>query len=179
MFRNVNDKMQKHLFPLYPGNTATKYVPTSTDIGVLAVMSSNLGYAFASTGAPDIGLNLVNGVVGIVSYVDSTGTTHGSTATPFYVDPLFVGDVVEADFSTVYAGSTVLELATTNIGAYYAPCYSTGSTSVGTEALNALRTRYIDPSTRSNVPCSSAAQIFKLMSYSTVSKTGVFRVQTS
>ena len=178
MFRTVNDAMQKHLLPILPGNTATRYVPTTTDIGCLAVMSSNLGYLFASTGAADANLNLAHGIVGITAVVPE-GCTHGSSE-PFYVEPLFVGSVIEADFATTdYAGSSANEVVTTNIGAYFRTCYTTGSTTVGTEALNAIRTRYIDPSTRSNVPVSSACQIFKLMSFDSVGKTGVFRVQTS
>jgi len=177
MFRSVNDVMQKHLLPILPGNTTTKYVPTTTDIGCLAVMSSNLGYLFASTADAGASLNLAHGIVGITAYVPS-GCTHGSSE-PFYVEPLFVGSVVEADFSTTYAGSTGWEVVTTNIGSYFKTCHTTGSTTVGTEALNALRTRYIDPSTRSNVPVSSDCQIFKLMSFDSVAKTGVFRVQTS
>ena len=173
-----NSKMTNDVVPVLPSNTTTLYVPTTTDIGCLIALSSNLGKVFASTASPETLLGTVNGLYGILQKVASTGSTHGSTI-PFYVSPIHVGDVVVADYSTAYAGTSNFVLVSSNVGSYFKPCHTTGTTSVGTEALVAAYTEYINPSTYGTVPCSSEMLIFKLMDFSTNSKQATFIVQTS
>ena len=175
-FKNL--PIGRSLVPLLPSDTATLYVPTTTDIGTLVMMSSNKGKTFASTVGPDLKLRVSTGLLGLVHKVDSTGSTHAST-NPFYVMPVQEGDILIADVSTTYENSTVFYLNSTSLGRYFGPCYTTGSTTVGTEALEALYTANIDPSVADTSCESTKGHIFKLIGYSTRDKQGTFMIQTS
>ena len=168
----------RSLIPVLPSDTATLYVPTSTDVGMLVAQSSNKAKIIGTTVHLDLKIRTAAGILGIVSKVDSTGSTHGST-NPFYVMPVEAGDVLVCDVSTTYENSTAFYLNSTSIGRYFGPCYTTGSTTVGTEALMALYVNNIDPSQAVTLPESTKGHIFKMIDFSTQDKQITAVVQSS
>jgi len=176
-FKNI--PQGRSLIPVLPSDTTTLYVPTTTDIGMLVIQSSNKAKVLGTTVQLNAKVRTADGILGIVSKVDSTGSTHGST-NPFYVRPVETGDVLVADVSTTYENSTAFYLDSTSLGRYFGPCYTTGATgAAGTEALMALYINNIDPSIADTSCESTRGHIFKMIDYSTQDKQVTVVVQSS
>lgn len=155
-FRIRHQSDEKGLLAVLPG-ASTRGSVSSSDIGKLAIASSNHAVLAAGTTADVLRAASILGIVAAVP----TATTPGST-TPFYVYPLAAGVEVEADYSTDYEGSTgVSVIATSNIGKYL----TWGNTTTIAAAA------YIDPSLAGNAPGTTDCLFFKLTGFSTQNNT--------
>ncbi len=195
MWRLLNGALQGKFINLMPANDSTYYCPTgggttgSSDIGRLMIMSSNLGACLGSsdfkiTGAPIAGI-----LAGIETELDySSCATNGSTSCKYKVQPLVLGDILEVDYSTLTSagdtnlGSTLApttnctgDLHTTNIGMYYQPGNSSASTNAG---MFARMASVLNVTTGVNSPTTYEYN-FKLIDYSTVTKTAIVMYQNS
>jgi hypothetical protein len=83
------------------------------------------------------------------------------------------GDILEADYSTASSNSsgTTGDFHTTNIGMYYRVGHSSNSTS---QSMKAAAAGFINATTGTNNPAFATGRQFKLISYSSDAKTGVF-----
>jgi len=195
MWRLLNGAMQGHFINLIPSNDTTNYVPAgggttgSSDIGRLMTMSSNTGSCFGTsdfllvTTEAASNTRLAGILVDVECELDvSSHATHGSTACRYKVQPILTGDILEVDYSTLSsAGDTGLgstkapttnssgDLHSTSIGAYYNPGNSSASTNA---ACFAWMASFLNVTTGVNAP-STSGYLFKLIDYSTVSKTAI------
>lgn len=195
MWRLINGAMQGKYINLIPSNDSTYYCPTgggatgSSDIGRLMIMSSNTGACLGSSDFKITGAPLAGILVDVECELDfSSCATNGSTSCKYKVQPLLMGDILEVDYSTLSsAGSTDLgstlapttastgDLHTTNIGMYYQPGNSSASTNPGCFARMAS---VLNVTTGVNSPTTYEYN-FKLLDYSTVTKTAMVMYQNS
>lgn len=106
-FFHLNDPAIKGLLAVLPvSSTVTGFI-NSTDLGKLVVPSSNHGGLALGTTADN------QTYLGYVAAVP-VATTPGSSQ-PFYVQPVLPGELLEADYSTVYSTSLP---ASTDAGKY-------------------------------------------------------------
>lgn len=156
-FRHKYDRINKALIPVLPGASTVSGFIASSDVGKLCLASSNNGLLAAGSTA-DFGP--ATGVLGIVASVP-TATTPGSTV-PFYVAPILPGEVIEADYSTSYEGSTgVSVIATSNIGKFM----------TWGNAVTVASGAHIDPSLAGNAAGTTNALFFRLRGFSTQNDT--------
>ncbi len=195
MWRLLNGALQGHYINLIPSNDSTYYCPTgggatgSSDIGRLMIMSSNTGACLGSSDYKITGAPLAGILTGVVCDNDySSCATNGSTACRYKIQPIVMGDILEVGYSTLSSagdtdlGSTLApttastgELHSTSIGVYYQPGNSSASTNAGCFARMAS---VLNVTTGTNDPTTYGYN-FKLIDYSTVSKTAIVMFQNS
>jgi len=164
-WRKKYDSLTRGKFrAVLPGGSTVRGFIKSTDIGKLCIQSSNHGLLAVGTTA-DFGVS--DGIMGIIAAVPEN-TTPGSTV-PFYVDPILPGEIVEVDWSTAYAASTSLVIASTNIGRYLSWGNTTTPVSAG----------YLDPSRIGAAAGTTDALFFKLIGYSTQNNTASGTINSS
>jgi hypothetical protein len=186
MWRLLNKGIQDKFLSMIPSNDSTYYCPTgggttgSSDIGRLMMYSSNTGACLGSSDFKITGNKIAGILVDVECELDySSCATNGSTACRYKVQPIYPGDMLEVDYSTLSsAGDTNLgstwapttnctgDLHTTNIGMYYNPGNSSASTN---PAKFALMASVLNVTTGLNAP-STYGYNFMLVDYSTVTK---------
>jgi hypothetical protein len=161
----ANEKNRPYM-KMHPSTNSTSCQPFSTDIGTFVIDDNGRGSLFCSTGSLDlVGADAAGRLVGILAKVMSTASSD-----LIGVQTVEDSDLLVMDYSTQYEGSTANAILSTNIGHYFKLCKSTGSTTYGTPALQAILGKYIDPSTVSATAASTSGFVFQMKDYSTQSR---------
>jgi hypothetical protein len=147
--------------PVYPGASTVGGMITSTCVGYLCVAGSTVASVGQYGEIPINSTADMMKVKGIICDVP-TNTTCGSTV-PFYVYPIFPGDILTANYSTTVERSTgaTSVIVSTNRG-YFIGLGNSTDTILG---------RYVDPSLASTAPGTTNCMLFRLIDLSTQNDT--------
>jgi hypothetical protein len=175
-FRLLSGAMQGKYACVLPSNTATNYLPVSSDAGKILMASSNLGRLMQSTtqNTATYGSDQYLGIFVKPEYEndESSCSTFGSTSCKLWFQPIVVGDILEVDYSTdaTHSSGTSGDLHTTNIGMFYRTGFTSDST---TAAQMAVNRSYLNVTTGGAVVDNTTGRVFKLIDYTTENKTAI------